>query len=155
MMETLTTPNGVATGYTYRPSYVWVDYPTEPPEPIKQPETDEEDGAPKEPIYPYPYDAAYQGFRFELLENPIYGQLRLERKALMKPEEEYFQVIAKRVRRWNALAAGDDGEVVPIPAPGETDDPQAWEAFLAIEYELLRWVLHVVRTGHHPKSGHA
>jgi hypothetical protein len=64
-------------------------------------------------------------------------------------EGRYLQAIAYRVRAWNALSADEEGNVVPIPAPGEA--PDNWQAFRAIPSDLLAWVCETVRTIHLPK----
>lgn len=60
-------------------------------------------------------------------------------------EEKLLQVLATRIRRWNAQAADDAGHAVPIPPPVEAG---TWEALYAIERDYLLWLVGVVRFAH-------
>lgn len=144
-----TAPNGARPGVVFAHRWVWVDYP-EP-----DPEADEDEGGWR----PSP---DYRGFRVQVLANPMGGEELDERQARIAllngirgkepaiTEDEYLQRVAWRVRAWNALSADDDGNVVPIPAPGEA--PDNWRAFRAIPSDLMAWVCETVRTIHLPKS---
>jgi|GEM_PF-5990782 len=146
-----------ATGYTYRRHYEWVDYPTEPPEPlpVAAPDDAEPEATVPDPVYPFPHDPAFHGVRIEVMVNPSYAEVREEVRAKYRPDDDYFAVIAPRVRAWNIQVEAADGTVASLPAPGETAGENAHLAYGAIETDLLLWVLHVVRTGHRPKSGAA
>ncbi len=131
MTDTLikTTPNGVAPdGYLHVRTYEWVECDL--------------------PAYAGP-----PPFRAQVMANPTYGEERAEQKlwanvTTPEGEEAWLQHVAHRVRAWNALAEGEDGAVVRIPAPGES----SWEAFYAIERTLLAWLMvkvHFLPLGKH------
>lgn len=149
-METMTapaatTPNGARPGVVFAHRWVWVDYPA--------PDPDDDADADDEAWQPNP---DYQGFRALILKNPN-GQEEIDERqafvALAKrdiTEDEYLEGIAWRVREWNALSGDDDGNVVPIPAPGE--HPGNWPAWRAIPSDLCAWLVQEVRGANRPKS---
>jgi hypothetical protein len=109
----------------------------------------------------YATSDAYDGFAIEVLMNPT-GQAEHDLKMALRrhirrlqdlgetdpdnqeavdaSEDAYLQVVAPRVRNWNAEQDG-----VHVPAPGETNEPNAWQAFHVIPEHLKYWVTQVVR----------
>lgn len=143
-------PNGRKPAYSLGGIFVWVEYP-----------------ALNIVGEQYATNNAFNGFMIEVLQNPL-GQSERELKLALRQhvrrlqelgetdpdnqeavdasEDAYLQVVAPRVRNWNAEQDG-----VHIPAPGETNQPDAWRAFHVIPEHLKYWVTQVVREISVPK----
>lgn len=142
--------NGTRPGYEIGNVWRWVEYPAL--------DLVGED---------YPYSEGYEGFAIEVLVNPLgeverAGTMALREhidrlrslsgtdpdtlEAIDRSEDEYLRVVAPRVRAWNATQ-----DSRPIPAPGETNKPDAWMAFRVIPEYLCGWVTTVLRQVTVPK----
>lgn len=142
--------NGTRPGYEIGNVWRWVEYPAR--------DLLGED---------YPYLDAFEGFAINVLMNPQGGderavqfasrdyQVRLAELVETDPdnedlvnaaEDDYLRVLAPRVRAWNATQDG-----APIPAPGETDDPEQFRAFYVIPAPLKHWTIAVIRNITIPK----
>jgi hypothetical protein len=144
--------NGVA-GFLFSPVWAWVAYPAL--------EIAGDD---------LPDDPAYHGFRIEVITN-INGFKAREHdvalrafvaatrafaesgdmEALDRAEEEYLAAIAWRVRAWNWQEPNVAGEIVDLPAPGNTVEEDGWRAFFYLPPELRTWVVRVIRQAVRPK----
>lgn len=139
-----TAPNGYHEGVIFAHRYEWVELPW----PDDLGEGEERD--------PDDVRVKYAGFAARILKNPMGGEEVAERQAWIDllnraiTEDAYLESIAWRVKAWNALSGDEDGNVVPIPAPGEM--PGNWQAFRAIPSDLCAWLVNEVRTANHPKS---
>lgn len=142
--------NGTKPAYAIGGMWVWVSYPAL--EIVGE---------------TYAYAEGFEGFMIEVLMNPT-GQAerdlkfaltshikRLQELAQTDPnnqdavdasEDGYLDVVAPRVRNWNAEQDG-----VHVPAPGETDEPDAFRSFYVIPEHLKYWVTNVVREISIPK----
>lgn len=142
--------NGTKPGFALGGLWVWVEYPAL--------------GIVGEQ---YAYTDSFAGFLVEVLMNPTGQQERDLKVALLRhvrtlqelaetdpnnqdavdaSEDAYLRVVAPRVRNWNAEQDG-----VHVPAPGETDEPDAWRAFSVVPEHLKYWVTQVVREVSVPK----
>lgn len=144
--------NGTKPGYNIGGMWVWVSYPAL--EIVGE---------------TYPYAEGFEGFMVEVLMNPsgldertvtyawreYLRRLNELTKTDNEPEngnlvdaaeDEWLRVVAPRVRSWNAEQDGKH-----VPAPGETDDPEAFRSFYVIPEHLKYWVTAVVREISIPK----
>ncbi len=142
--------NGTRPAYELGSVWRWVEYPAK--------DVVGED---------YPYRDVFEGFAVEVLWNPKGAderaiqfaakeyERRLKELAETDPdnqdlvdaaEDDYLRVLAPRIRAWNATQDG-----IAIPAPGETDDPDAFMAFRVIPEHLKYWAITVVRMVTIPK----
>jgi hypothetical protein len=92
----------------------------------------------------------YGGFAVKVRVNPSHDELRAEAAALGEGgQDAFFARAAPRIIAWNAMAAGEDGEPVPIPAPGEyPDNPDQWRAVYTLEPTLVAFCQITLQTAH-------
>jgi hypothetical protein len=144
--------NGVA-GFLFTPVWAWIDYPA-----LELVGDD------------LPDDPAYHGFKIEVITN-INGFKAREHdvalrefvaastvfaesgdmEALNEAEERYLAAIAWRVRAWNWREPNVDGDIVDLPAPGNTVEENGWRAFFYLPPDLRTWVVRVIRQAVRPK----
>ena len=104
-------------------------------------------------------DLDFTGFRARILANPTAGDVNHESSLFtaiardMSNRElidELCQGIADRVPEWEYTEEDDTGELVNVPAPGESDGN--WQAFYLLEPSLFWWLVSKIRTAHLPKA---
>jgi hypothetical protein len=112
----------------------------------------------------------YAGFRAKVLVNPSGSELHEETRlfhasdgvkqdegltaeqltaATRAAQDEYFQYVADRVPEWEYEAETVNGEILPVPAPGEHEGN--WQAFYLLEWPLCIWLRNMIHYAHLPK----
>lgn len=125
--------------FVYRPRFVWVDYPTEAGE--------------DDVLIP---DPDYAGFRVRVLANPMGAQVRDEQKQWAAwqageiSEADYLASITHRISEWNLSQEDDDGNVIPVPCPGDADENLG--AWYLLGPTVMYWLVGQIRTMHFPKA---
>lgn len=92
-------------------------------------------------------------FAFELARRPKRddeGTIveKIDPDRLQAAREDYLREVAWRIPEWNLEDENRDGELVTVPAPGESDDN--WEALDVLPNTVMWWLIEEVRTAHLP-----
>jgi hypothetical protein len=145
--------NGVA-GFLFTPVWAWIAYPA-----LDVVGDD------------FPDDPAYHGFKIEVITNINGFKAREHDVALRgyqaamqqfaatgdivavdKAEEEYLAALAWRIRAWNWREPNADGDIVELPAPGNTVEEDGWRAFFYLPVDLRGWIMRAIREAARPKA---
>lgn len=104
-------------------------------------------------------DPDYSGFRARILANPTAGDVNHESELFgqiarnMRDQslvDAYAEALAERVPEWEYAEEDENGDVVPVPAPGE--GAGNWQAFYLLDPGLFWWLIGQIRGAHLPKA---
>jgi hypothetical protein len=108
---------------------------------------------------PEAWDEDFAGtFWVKVLANPNGAEERMELKLRVEflsnstddTREAYRRELAWRVPEWNYATENDDGEIVPVAAPGAS--PDNWNAFELLPSMVASWLTSEIQNAHRPKA---